>query len=111
MENFEFLTTINGIYNVGTEAKDANVFSHLEVYFNEFDETIKIKYTEINYDYLANVYNDGLFATRDEYLLNLGEIINSSYIIENINEKRIKELIFADFNNRLHRQYSYDKVF
>ena len=110
MENFEFLTTINGIYNVGTEAKDANVFSHLEVYFNEFDETIKIKYVEINYDYLANVYNDGLFAIRDEYLLTLGEIKNS-YIIENINEKCIKELIFADFNNRLHRQYNYDKIF
>ena len=110
MENFEFLTTINGIYNIDTKAEDFNVISHLEVYANKHDDII-IKYHELIFDSThAKDYKDGLTVNKGQYSLDLGEVQNS-YIIENISEKCIKELIFANFNDWLDRSFNFQKIF
>lgn len=110
MENFKFLTTISGIYSIDAEAKGPNIISQLEVYFNKIDKIIKIKYNEVNYDLLANNHEDLLWVDKGEFILNLGYMLNS-YIIENINEKRIKELIFASFNDHRGRYFNFQKIF
>ena len=111
MENFKFLTTINGIYNIDSEAEDFNVISHLEVYANEDSEIIKIKYHELIFDSThAKDYKNGLTVDEGQYSLDLGEMQNS-YIIENINEKCIKALIFANFNDYRDRYFNFQKIF
>ena len=110
MKDFEFLTTINGIYNTGLDSEDFNVISHLEVYANKRDYII-IKYHELIFDSsLAKEYKDGLTVNEGQYPLELGGMQNS-YIIENINEKCIKELILANFNDRQIRSLYFEKIF
>ena len=110
MENFEFLTTISGIYKIAAGPKGRNFISQLEVYFNKIDKIIKIKYTEISYNLLANNHESLVSTKKGEFILNLGYMLNS-YIIENISEKRIKELIFASFNDHRGLYFKFEKIF
>lgn len=110
MENFKFLTTISGIYSIADETKGPNIISQLDVYFNKIDKIIKIKYNEVNYDLLANNHEDLVYTEKGEFILNLGYMPNS-YIIANINEKCIKELIFAKFNDNRGRYFNFEKIF
>ena len=111
MKDLEFLTAINGIYNIDTETEDFNVISHLEVYANKNSDDIIIKYHELIFDStLAKEYKNGLTVNEGQYPLELGGMQNS-YIIENINEKCIKALIFANFNDHMTRSLYFEKIF
>ncbi len=110
MENFEFLTTISGIYKIADEAKGPNIISQLEVYFRKSDKIIKIKYSEVSYNLLANNHEDLVSTKKGEFILNLGYMRNS-YIIENINEKCIKELVFTSFNDHRGLYFNFEKIF
>ena len=108
-KNLKFLGVINGIYNKidDPEAADFNIFSNLLVYATE-SENIKIKYKEIIYT--SNCGQPLASVNEGEFWLNDGELA-LELIIANFNERVIKELIFAKFNDYRDRHYNFMEVY
>ena len=105
MKDYEFLGSINGIYNLGEESLNYNFFDTLLIYFNENAETIKIRYKRLIY--INNKIN-----------INIGEIILNDiggmeyeFIINNINENLIKNLLFNKFLDYKGEHLNYEKIY
>ena len=105
-KNFKFLGVINGIYNKidDPEAANFNIFSNLLVFATEYGN-IRVKYKEIVYsDQPLTSVNEGAFWLAD------GEM-TLELIAANFNERLIKELIFAKFNDYMDRHYNFMEIY
>lgn len=104
-KNFNFLTVINGIYNLGEESLKLNYFDTLLIYFNENTETIKIRYKRLIYN------NNKININIGEIILNdIGEM-EYEFIINNINENLIKNLLFNKFLDYKGEHLNYEKIY
>ena len=105
MENFNFLTTINGIYNLSAEASEFNRFLNLTVFIRD-DYKMRI----IAKDYVINEY---LLTTAKEaqYTLSL-TMIEYSVILKYINKDQdyIKRLIFNKLQEYLADDQAFDNI-
>lgn len=105
-KNFNFLATINGIYNLNEEAAELNYFDTLLIYFNDNEYIFKINYTRLIYDN----YNK-ININKGEIILNdIGEM-EYELIYNNFNNNLIKELIFNKYLDYMGDHLNYDKIY
>lgn len=109
-KNLKFLGVINGIYNNNErpeEAAEFNIFSNLLVFATECG-SIKIKYKEIIYNNLSD--QPATSVDEGEFWLAEGEMV-LEVIAANFNERAIKELIFAKFNDYMDRCFNFMDIY
>ena len=105
MENFNYLTTINGIYNTLTNAEEFNRFLNLTVFINDSYEML-IKARDYQFDdsvlMKARINECKLKLNYHEYY----------YILDNIkhNEDIIKTFIFNKYQDLLYDESNFDYI-
>lgn len=108
-KNFNFLTTINGIYNLNEEAAELNYFDTLLIYFNDNECIFKINYTRLIYDNYNK--NNKININKGEIILNdIGEM-EYELIYNNFYNNLIKELIFNKYLDYIGDHLNYDKIY
>ena len=105
-KNFNFLTIINGIYNLNEETTELNYFDTLLIYFNDNEEIYKINYTRLNYN-----KNNKIIINKGEIILNnIGEM-EYELIYNNFNNNLIKKLIFNKYLDYMGDHLNYEKIY
>lgn len=104
MENFNLLTTINGIYNFYNSPDDFNLIYNLLIYYDEYQVILKIKYKKLNN---AAEINEG------EIILNYTNYNELKYLLKlfNDNTKVFKNIIFNKFLDYFHDSLTFDIIY
>ena len=105
MENFDYLTTINGIYNLTAEASEFNRFLNLTVFIND-----SYKMRIIAKDYYLDDYKL-TEAKENQYTLNL-TMTEYCLILRYINKDKdyIKRVIFNKLQAYLADEQAFDNI-
>ena len=111
MEDLKFLGTINGIYNLGKESQETNIYTLLLVYIDKRKSTLKVEYTNV-------FYNSTEFISRNDVAVSKGEIdlsdvaeMETSLLVTNFNERWAKEVIFNKYLDWRGDCLIYDKIY
>ena len=108
METWNFLGTINGIYNLDNNAQEYNIISTLLVYTNEYKETLKIEYIEI--EYRQKYVEEPTKVKKGEIILKGTSQMESELIVSNFNNSLIKKLIFNKYLDYFGAYLIYQKI-
>lgn len=103
MDNFNFLTVVNGVYNFYHIDDDFNLYYNLSVFISQDERTLKIKYKKLS---TANEINEG------EITLMNASHREISYLLDifNDNERTFKNIIFNKFLDYFNDDLTFDVI-
>lgn len=106
MNNFNFLTDINGIYNYYYSDEGFNASYNLLVFNNDKEYLLKIKYKTLTSEDGNNTVKNGEIILKD-----MG-IMEYTYLLElfNTNENIFKNIIFNKLLDYLGDEYNFDII-
>ena len=110
-KNFNFLTTINAIYNNNIEADEFNIFYNLLIFINDDENIIKI----INNGAIYRAHKDEplkIIKNQETILKNIG--YNEYFYLLNIfndNPEIFKNIIFYKFLDEINDCLGFDEIY